>query len=260
VEARGTLSGVIPSAQLRVYLPASWDSVANLADAGDFRTPPRLHRYGVLGESLLDDGIRTDWEGQGYVCPRTFRIRAVEGLVAMARFFRMGEVSLVPEEVATEATEELRSLRSAGLRSHILSSPWHIPIRWFAPFVGDDREVIDESGRLSIRYRTSRPKAVDRLTKAAGVLGDGPIPRPVVEEIESLRDWMAVFPEEGLVELDYGGVSELFDREDLIDDESADDLWAALDAVAGQDWDKAGVYYGILMQRWMALVAISHSN
>jgi hypothetical protein len=68
--------------------------------------------------------------------------------------------------------------------------------------------------------------------------------------LENLEAWLDAFPEESIVELDYGTVSDLFPADALADDHSAADARHALDALERGDVVKAGAAYATLSDRW----------
>ncbi len=162
---------MIRTASLRVYEPQDLITLAvdRLPEAGSMASGVRMHEFGLLDESLEEDVLLADWNDNRYVCPRRPRLRMLEGLLAFHNAFAGGDV-LVPETVAATAAAELEQLkdREPEQRSHILTSAWHVPLRWFIPFTSDDREVIQLDDRVAIRYRTDRASASDRFGSGAG--------------------------------------------------------------------------------------------
>ena len=60
-----------------------------------------------------------------------------------------------PEEAARAADSELRRYHQEhpGHRSHVLTSAWHVPVRWFTAFQPEDKEVYEVEGSPRIRLR-----------------------------------------------------------------------------------------------------------
>jgi hypothetical protein len=253
---------MIRSAYLRVYIPSDAAvpvesdgvSVDGLRWVGDF---------GLLAGPVRKQALMTVWNGRSFACPTHPRLRVLEGLLAFRATYPgvTGDV-LVPEDAAARAAEELARLRrrDPSLRSHILASPWHVPLRWFAAFDPDEREMVEREGHTSIRYRTTVGGAVARLEHSMTVLEGAGFEDSVTEQVQELTDWLTTFPVDSLVELDYGGVAELFGDGDLAIDESAADLRASLKALEEGDLDAAGEHYGRAASRWAAAQALTHMN
>ena len=254
---------MIKSSYLRVYLPEdqirSWEPHAATAP----RRPRRWEPYGFIGESMIEDAWIADWKGGRYVCPRRPHLRVLEGVLALSNHLEVfGQAVIIPEDVARQAERELRRLRSSepDIRSHILTSAWHVPLRWFVPFEADERVYADRGDFGAIHYRTSLDKGLDRVNKASEVMVASGLPENVVAEVNNLGLWLTEFSAESMLELDYGGVAEMFDAASLVIDESAADVWASLDALASGNPDEASRFYGQLMNRWAPAFAVSFSN
>ena len=71
----------------------------------------------------------------------------------------------MPEPVADRAARELDVLhsRAPGVRSHILTAPFYVPLRWFAAFRTEDRELVQAPDGLTIRYRATLRDAVETV-------------------------------------------------------------------------------------------------
>jgi hypothetical protein len=253
---------VIKAAYLRVYLP-----VAEGADTGtsvrDRLDIPVAGRYGLISEPLDEGAIGVEWGGRRYRCPRTPRLRILEGVLAIRRAYRqLGEAEVVPEGVARAARRELEAIRSEDptLRAHILTSAWHVPFRWFVPFDPATRELVGDGDGMSVRYRTLHHEGMDRLRRAIGILDRSGLGEGVAGEVVELMDWLAGFPPDALVELDYGSVSHLFDETDLVLDDSAADVWASLEALERGDRRAAMEHYANLVTRWSAAMAVTYSS
>jgi hypothetical protein len=147
-----------------------------------------------------------------------------------------------------------------ALRAHILTSAWHVPLRWFVPFSGERRELVDRLGYQTIRYRTEYREAMDRLRRCLWILRSSDIPESIVTEVAELDEWMEDFPADAMVELDYGAVGADFSSTDLAFDRSVEDLWDSLEALEDGDWEAAGQAYGSLVTRWAPAMAVSYSN
>jgi hypothetical protein len=227
--------------------------------------PParRWEPYGFVGESMIDDAWFTDWRGRRFVCPRRPHLRILEGVLAIHRSTAAsGRSVIISEDVARQADHELRTLRRSqpGIRSYILTSAWHVPLRWFVLFAGDDRTVDTGGEPPRVFYRTGLTEGIERLERAESLLVDSDAPEQVLSDLTDLAMWLGEFPADSMIELDYGRVAELFSAADLVLDESAAEVWAAIDAFAAGDMERAAEFYGLVMNRWAMAYAVTFSN
>jgi len=251
---------VVPVAFLRVYVPDEGPPVEEHRPAAGARRVLVRGAYGVWYESLRDDAFVMEEAGRRLVCPRNPRLRMLEGLLAFRHAYppAIGE-SLVPETLARRAAAELALLHAGRptARSHILTSPFHVPLRWFAAFAGKERQVL--AGPV-IRYRTSLRSALRRLERAGRALEAAGFDEETYGLLRDLADWLRPFPAGSVVELDYGGVAGLFSEDELAGDESAADLAASLAAVQRGDLPGAAERYGQVAARWARVQALSIAN
>lgn len=251
---------MVPAAYLRVYVPAEGDPVVEHVPLHPGRRVLVRGAYGVWRESLRDDAFVVEEGGRRLVCPRHPRLRMLEGLLAFRHAYPPGiGRSLVPETLARRAAAELALLqaRRPEARSHILTSPCHVPLRWFAAFDGSERELVAGPG---LRYRTSRRAALRRLERAGRILEAACFDEGTIGLVRDLADWLRAFPADSLVELDYGEVAGLFSEYELSTDESAADLAAGLAAVERGDLPAASEHYALVAGRWAAVQALTIVN
>jgi len=254
------------TAYLRVYLPEETLNAEGLTlpevssePTGSLRAATPV---GLVRGSMRDDVLIAEWGGARYGCVRRPLLRAMEGLLAFRTAYAgIGGELLVPERVARKAAEHLDSIYEQPLaRSFILTSAWHVPLRWFSAFDPTEREIVDNETGKSIRYRTLQREAAGRLDEVAGVLRDVGMDGGVVSEIEELAEWVSGHPEDALVELDYGTVSELFDETDLLLDESSSEVWESINALASGDWETASTHYVSVAMRWAGPMSVAFSS
>jgi hypothetical protein len=187
----------------------------------------------------------------------------LEGLIAFRNTYSGSSASvLVPERVADSAAEELHRLHRVRpeVRSHILTSGWHVPLRWFAAFDPGERELIEAGDGLTVRYRTPIGDALARLLRAAQVLDDAGFEDVIVEPVRSVAGWLQAFPDEAILELDYGAAATLFSDGDLVLDESAADVAASLAALEEEDYEKAGEHYATVAARWAHAQSLAYAS
>lgn len=263
----GAVGSILPmavAAYLRVYLPEGRHRGA-LAHVAQQTPGPVLTRgeFGLTTESARDDAFVLDVEGDRFVCPRYPRLRMLEGLLAFRNSYDRSTVSrLVPESVADRAAAELDRIyqRHPGARSHILTSPFSVPLRWFAAFESHERLLVTEGDELNVKYRTRLADGVRRLQRVVEVLDAAGFDEIIVEPVSDLMDWLRPFPRGSLLELDYAGVASLFTEADLALDESAADVAASIDALERGEYEMAGEFYAAAAGRWAHAQALAYAN
>jgi hypothetical protein len=211
-------------------------------------------------EPTREDAFSVTWQGDSYVCPRYPRLRMLEGLLAFNNAFP--DAGLIPPEELVTANSELSQLRNEtpAKRSHILTSPWHVPIRWFAAFLHEEKELYERGVGMSVRYRTSMADAQERIARATQIVAAAGFDGAVVAQVEGLESWLDRFPSGSMLELDYDGVAELFSEGDLVLDESAADAAASLLALELGNYEEAGTFYAKIARRWGPVQSLAFAN
>jgi hypothetical protein len=249
---------MISTAYLRVFVTGdATDTEPHDATLADDRVVHSDGRF-LWDESLREDTFVTVWNGISYMCPRNTRLRMLEGVLAFSGTYP--KIPLVSEEERESFKRELAGLRSANRRSHILASPWHVPLRWFGAFNPSEREVYERRDGLGIRYRTDLGEAVDRVGWAVRVLDGAGFPEPVVDQVRDLERWLAEFPAGSMLELDYATVADHFADADLAFDESAEDVRQSLEALESGDGEASRSAYGQVSRRWASRQALTFAN
>ena len=207
--------------------------------------PPLLG--GAQGAFVRRDGDRI------LVCPWRTRLRMLAGLLAFRNSIpeEVAEV-FVPDTAARAAAQELAALGEdfPRIRSHILHANWHVPLRWFAAFDDSERILTEDKDGLRVRYETRLADGRVRLERCLTVLENSWIDESVTAAVRELLEWLDDFDSEGLLELDYGTVAAMFVDEDLVEDRSAGQIAACLDALESEDVLRAGRLFGTLTDRW----------
>lgn len=253
---------MIPAAYLRVYLPENHAGSWPAHVTGPTRRVIRAGETFVWGEPGSNDAFVAEWHGRRYVCPRHPRLRMLEGALAFSNSNANPRSVLVSEPEVASIADELESLRSEvpDARSHILTSPWHVPLRWFIPYDAEDREMYNAPDGHSIRYRTTVGEAVPRVKRAAAIIEEAGFDESIVEQIRELHAWLRDFDAPGLLELDYARVAFLFSDADLALDDSAELVNASLAALKELDYERAGRAYGRVAERWAKAQALTYVN
>ena len=258
---------MVPSAFLRVFQPIDgfehdeqlhWERYLLVGPA----RPPHESRYvdrpttGKLGCLAPADGEHAEVrvvDGKTYVSPWRLRMRV---LAALLSFREAQAVELwdqfVPKKDGKRAARELARFRRRDPHSvaFVHQSPWHAPIRWFVLFADEERWIgEDELGRIRLRYRTTTRRAMRRAETAIPMLRRSEL-GPISELLVDLHQWMAVFDQRSLLELDYGGLCDYLTWDELDDDHSASDVHAALDALHKHEYPQAADVYQGVLSRW----------
>lgn len=251
---RAKMGDMTKTAYLKVYAPEVKGSREPV--------PGFVKTYGMLSEAEGEGHWTVEWEGRRLVCPSNLRLRVLESTVAFANAFRGLGAGLVPEEAARAADTELRAYHSKhpSHRSHILTSAWHVPVRWFSAFDPSEKEVYEGPEGPRLRYRTDIDKARRRVRHAHAVLEKLGVFQGPTEELEHLVDWLEPFPSGSMVELDYADVSELFDPQELVFDESCQLVQESIEALEAGDMLRAGEAYGKVVSRWAPAFSVTFSN
>ena len=228
----------------------------------DDPVPGFVRSYALLSEAEAEPDWVVDWNGRTLTCPRHLRLRVLESTVAFANAFRGLGAGLIPEEAAQAADRELRAYHEdhPSHRSHVLTAAWHVPVRWFTAFVADDKELYEVGGQARLRLRVDLPVARERVARALDVLRELQVFQGPAEELGQLAEWLDGFPEDSMVELDYAGVSDLFDPQDLVFDESVELVQQSVNALAEGDMLSAGENYGRVVSRWAPAFSVTFSN
>jgi hypothetical protein len=83
---------------------------------------------------------------------------------------------------------------------------------------------------------------------------------PVVGRLEDVARWLEEFHPHALVELDYGGLTQLFADDELRDDDSAELITAAVRALGRGDTERAGELSERVLERWRRLRELESAN
>lgn len=258
---------MIRTAYLRVYQPINSFSEQEkkrwmaYSEDGDDAASVGLRSWlvsaalpaGGLGAQLTEGCFVRRIAEKVFVCPWRTRLRMLAGLLAF-RGSVPEEVAdvFVPRDQAERAAHELAMMGESDpeIKSHIIHANWHVPLRWFAAFDPSERILIEDRRGLRVRYEATLADGQRRLARALEILDASAIDAGVVEAVRELSGWLEEFPGEGLIELDYAGVSAAFADDDLVNDQSAAEVWTCLQALATGDLQRAAETFEALSERW----------
>lgn len=251
---------MIKTAYLRTYMPA--ERVGSLPPARSTPSDSMVRHDGTFmwTESTVEDAIFTVWQDEQYACPRNARLRMIEGILAFIKAYP--SMRVVTEARRLELIAELVDLRARSTvsRGYVLSSPWHVPLRWFSAFAPSERDVYQTTTGPSIRYRTSIGEAIDRVHWAASVLSSTGFPEQVVERVNDVERWLMEYSADSMVELDYSDVAQIFSDADIVLDESAENVRNSLLALERGDGEVSQHEYTVVASRWFMAQSFTFSN
>lgn len=222
-------------------------------------------------------------DGITYVCPWQTRLRSWLALSRLrATAGPLLSDAFVPRQAELAAEEFARwESRKGPPRVYIKTSAWSVPLSWFVPFApterwlvlgtpaaGDRRGPATAAATRALVYATTMSQARRRVARSlatarrlsGGRLAEaGPAVAALLRvgsEAEEIGRWLEEFHPHSLVELDYGGLVQLLGDEALRSDQSAAEVSAALNALAGKELELAAAMHQRLRARWRALEAI----
>lgn len=218
----------------------------------------------VIHPDQLDESDRTLAGAGPWVCPLDLRQRSAAGL---ATFLADSPYAL--RTAVLPMPEDTMRARVAGVLSelppaaHVVSATWTVPVPWFALFDPTARQLeLDPSGGESPRvcWRGALMAVRERGERAYQTVNDSLGADGPAELLRAALDWLDHFHPESVIELDYGGLTQLLDEADLSRDSSAEDVHAALAALADGNAEEVAIRYERLRDFWGELAAREHHN
>ncbi|MDX3657440.1 hypothetical protein PV646_09010 [Streptomyces sp. ID05-26A] len=190
------------------------------------------------------------------VCPLDLRARSAAALVGFLAsappILQDAALNLSPETVRARASAVMAELSAGAV--HVISTTWTIPLPWFALVDPAQRRVVLASAQddpeRQVSWRVAMADARRRVARALKTvkrsLGeDGP-----AKVLSDTGRWLEHFHPHSAVELDYGGLVQLLEDKDLLEDTSAADVNAILDALEADDAEEVALRYEALREFW----------
>lgn len=243
--------------QIAITSPTGWDEQVRSLKRSITNEPP----------NLKPDGAHVlEHEGKRYIAPWSTAARCWAALddfkytlpPSVIKFF-------IPQTIEDSINSTIDIVEDKV--SHILSSTWNIPPRWFALFSPDERlRGVNEDGHFTI-MRTAIANAKSRCTfthqAVLGAFGEG----AVEGEVAELLAWLEIFDPKSIVELDYGGLATYLNKQ-LIEngeagldaDTSIEDVTSSIAGLASGDGALAGRGYERLVSRWRRVSALESAT
>ncbi|KOV75573.1 hypothetical protein ADL03_44345 [Nocardia sp. NRRL S-836] len=190
------------------------------------------------------------------VCPLDLRARSAAALVGFLAssppVLQDAALGIAPETVRTRASAVMAELAAGAV--HVISTTWTVPLPWFALVDPAQRRVVLASAQddpeRQVSWRVAMADARRRVARALKVvktaLGeDGP-----AKVLADTGRWLEHFHPHSAVELDYGGLVQLLNDKDLLEDSSAADVNAIVDALETGDAEEVALRYESLREFW----------
>ena len=194
--------------------------------------------------------------GEPLVCPLDTRERAAAAVLAFldaeAPILRASALP-VPEAVARRQAEAAVAELGQGA-AHVVSASWTVPLPWFA-LVDPEERQLRLDGKRRVWWRVPMGRARARAAQAERIVRSGLGDSEPADVLAETGSWLARFDRASVVELDYGGIVELVDDEALRNDDSADQVRDALQALREGDKAAAQASYDRLREFWADVAA-----
>lgn len=210
---------------------------------------------------LPDEAYVLERDDALLICPWSLRVRVAEAaLHARTGIPAVLADAFVPPAFAGLAQSVLDDWRTEQRRLHEQVATWGVPLRWFVFVDASERRLSTGETRL-LRYQTPIEKALSRAHHGMAVLrssvGED---AAITEAVAEGTQWLSEFHPESMVELDYGGLVDLFPDEDLAADDSPELVAEGLAGLERGDAEAATEAYEKLVERWRSVQLLERSN
>lgn len=206
--------------------------------------------------------VMTGWDGTTHTryCPDQLATRAIMAAEQLDGSMRPQLLELlVPSTARAANASRVDEVRFAEDLAHLhtRTATWGIPFGWFVVVHEDDEfELIeDDEELLSARIYTPLSQALDRARYAAATLAIHAPEMDLLDELTALSEWLLLFDQDSVVELDYGRIASL-----VWPDDSPHDLRMGIESLSEADMTGAAAAYRRLSSRWLAVRQLARAN
>ncbi len=240
------------------------------AELADGRAAPSLITdVLVLDPEDVPEGEHGDAGPGPLVCPLEMRARSAAALVTFlgdahpALKNAVLDAGGIPADaIRARATATIGDLTASA--SHTLTTTWTVPLPWFVLFDPGMRRVKLGKGRYDpereVSWRVPISDARHRAREVGDLLeatfGDSGPGRVLLET----RRWLDNFDAGSAVELDYGGLVQLFADSILQADTTAEEVHDILDALRTGNVDELAELFADLRDFWGDLASRERAN
>ena len=193
-------------------------------------------------------------------CPNQLAVRASLAAESLGESIRGPLVDVLVPEVAREAHAariDPDSFADSLARLHTRSATWGVPFGWFVLLHEDDHsEVVEDDGKVQT-VRLAAPVG-QSLERARGAMASLALVAPeldLLDELDELTNWLEVFSEDAVLELDYGPVADL-----VFPDDSPSDVRLGIESLAEGDMTGAAASYRRLASRWIPIRQLARAS
>jgi hypothetical protein len=199
------------------------------------------------------------------VCPLDLRARSAAALVG----FLASASPTLRNAALNESADSVRERASAVLSDlpggavHVVSTTWTVPLPWFALVDPDHRHVVmagQDDPRRQVCWRIAMADARRRISRAHGLAVRTFGEQGPTKVLQDTGRWLEHFHEHSAVELDYGGLVQLLDDEELMGDSSAEDVNAIIEALEVQNVEEVATRFERLRDFWGELAMRERFN
>lgn len=199
------------------------------------------------------------------VCPLDLRARSAAALVG----FLASASAPLRNAALNESIDTVRERASAVLSDlpggavHVVSTTWTVPLPWFTLVDPDHRHVVmaDQTDpRRQVCWRIAMGDARRRIGRAHGLAVRTFGEQGPTKVLQDTGRWLEHFHEHSAVELDYGGLVQLLDDEELMSDSSAEDVNAIIEALEAQNVEEVATRFERLRDFWGELAMRERFN
>lgn len=189
------------------------------------------------------------------VCPLDLRARSAAALVGFLATswgpLQDEALPASPDAVRARAGSVMAELTGGAV--HVISTTWTVPLPWFALVDPEARRLVlatRDAPEREVSWRASMTDARERVARALRVVRDSIGEEGPAKVLADTGRWLEHFDAGSAVELDYGGLVQLVDDQDLTDDTSAQDVNAIVDALEEGDAEEVALRYEVLREFW----------
>jgi hypothetical protein len=217
---------------------------------------------------LPEDAYILETDETLLVCPWNLRFRVAEAALTardgvppvLADAFVPAKLAGIARTVVDDWRSGSQVLERGMPRVHEQISTWGIPLRWFVFVDLSERELDFDGPVKTLRYRTEISKARRRAHRAHSVLRKALGQAAVTQAVEEGARWLEEFHPRSIVELDYGGLTDMLSEDTLRQDDSPGLIAAGLAALSRGESDAASDTYEQIVQRWRTVQLLERSN
>ncbi|MDN3481325.1 hypothetical protein QMA10_05225 [Arthrobacter sp. APC 3897] len=193
-------------------------------------------------------------------CPNQLAVRASLAAESLGESIRGPLVDVLVPEVAREAHAariDPDSFADSLARLHTRSATWGVPFGWFVLLHEDDHsEVVEDDGKVqTVRLAAPVSQCLERARAAAASLALAAPELDLLDELEELTNWLEIFSEDAVLELDYGSVADL-----VFPDDSPSDVRLGIESLADGDMTGAAASYRRLANRWIPIRQLARAS